>query len=270
MNSTHRNEIVRRLGEKSCVVTGAARGIGKAIAMALAKAGARVAVTDIDLENAQKVALEILDQGGLAIALYLDVTNQSEIDAGLSSVIEWAGQLDVWVNNAGVSTMNWFVELTHSEWDYMMNVNARGVFQCSQVAARKMIAQGKGGRIISVASMAGKRGGVPLLAHYVASKFAVVGLTQAMARELASYGILVNAVCPGYVSTSMQQRELEWESRLRGLTIEEVKQSYIADTPLARLETPEDVAKLVVFLASEDSSFMTGQAINITGGSWMY
>jgi NAD(P)-dependent dehydrogenase (short-subunit alcohol dehydrogenase family) len=166
--------------------------------------------------------------------------------------------------------MNRFTDLTDRDWDYVMNVNALGVFVCSQVAAQQMIAQNEGGRIISVASMAGKRGGVSFLAHYVASKFAVVGLTQAMARELAIHNILVNAVCPGYVMTNMQTRELEWEAKLRGVSIAEVKEGYVADTPLGRLETPEDVAKAVVFLASDAASFMTGQAINVTGGSWMY
>jgi NAD(P)-dependent dehydrogenase (short-subunit alcohol dehydrogenase family) len=179
----------------------------------MAREGSRVVVTDIDLEGAQRLATEI-EQGGSrpAIALRLDVTKREEVDTALTAVLDWAQRVDIWVNNAGVSTMNHFVDLTEAEWDYMMQVNARGVFLCSQAAGRQMIAQGKGGRIISVASMAGKRGGVPLLAHYVASKFAVVGLTQAMAFELASYGILVNAVCPGYVTTSMQEREVEWSS----------------------------------------------------------
>ncbi len=253
-----------------CVVTGAATGIGRGIALALAKEGAWIAVTDINVEGAQLVAMEIEQAGGSAIAYRLDVRNREEIDAALAAVLEWSGRLDIWVNNAGVSTMNWFVDLDEDEWDFNMNTNARGVFLCSQAAARQMIAQRQGGRIISVASMAGKRGEAPFLAHYIASKFAVVGLTQAMATELVSHGILVNAVCPGYVQTSMQEREVVWESRLRGISTEAVRQSYVDDTPLARLETTEDVAKVVVFLASEYSDFMTGQAINITGGSWMH
>jgi NAD(P)-dependent dehydrogenase (short-subunit alcohol dehydrogenase family) len=149
-----------------------------------------------------------------------------------------------------------------------MNVNAKGPFLCGQVAAKLMIPRG-GGVIVNVASLAGKRGGVPYLAHYVASKFAVVGLTQAMAYELAPHRIRVNCVCPGYVQTSMQSREIDWEAKLRGMTPEQVVASYIADTPLGRLETPQDVAKAVRFLASDDAGFITGEALAVHGGSLM-
>jgi NAD(P)-dependent dehydrogenase (short-subunit alcohol dehydrogenase family) len=123
--------------------------------------------------------------------------------------------------------------------------------------------------IVNVASMAAKRGGIPYLAHYVASKFGVVGLTQAMAYELAPHGIRVNSVCPGYVATSMQERELVWEGKLRGISAEEVKDLYIRDTPLGRIETAEDVAKAVAFLAGPDSDFITGEALSVNGGAFM-
>ena len=258
------------LRDKICVVTGSATGIGRAIALALSGEHAQVAVTDINLEGAELVAAEIHRAGGRAVALHLDVTQQSAIGAALAAVVDWAGRLDVWINNAGVSSMNRFVDLTEADWEYMMRVNAKGVFLCSQAAARQMIAQEGPGRIITVASMAGKRGAAPFLAHYVASKFAVVGLTQAMALELAPQHILVNAVCPGYVRTGMQERELVWEAEQRGVSVDEVRQLYVEDTPLGRLATPEDIARVVVFLASEYSGFMTGQAVNITGGSWMH
>jgi NAD(P)-dependent dehydrogenase (short-subunit alcohol dehydrogenase family) len=132
-----------------------------------------------------------------------------------------------------------------------------------------MIALGTKGRIINTASMAAKQGGVPFLADYVASKFAVLGLTQAMAFELAPYGIRVNSVCPGFVATPMQTRELAWEAELRGSDPESVRQSWINDTPLARLETPDDVAKVVAFLASEDADFLTGESISVNGGAYM-
>ena len=149
-----------------------------------------------------------------------------------------------------------------------MAVNAKGVFLCGQEAARRL-AVGGGGAIVNVASMAGKRGAVPFLSHYVASKFAVVGLTQAMAYELAPAGIRVNCVCPGYVATAMQERELAWEAGLRGVTPEEVERDYVADTPLGRLETPDDVAAAVAFLASPASSYITGEALAVNGGSFM-
>jgi NAD(P)-dependent dehydrogenase (short-subunit alcohol dehydrogenase family) len=259
-----------RLQDKVVAITGAGRGIGAAIARAMAGEGAQVFVTDMNLAQAESVAAEINNAGGKAAALPLDVTEPEQAAAVIAQVAAQAGTLDIWVNNAGVSTMNRFVDLTLHDWDFNMNINARGAFICGQAAARWFIANDKPGRILNVASMAGKRGAAPFLAHYVASKFAVVGLTQAMAAELAPYGILVNAVCPGYVRTSMQERELGWEAELRGMTTDEVAQLYIKDTPLGRLEEPEDVAKIMVFLASDDASFMTGQAINITGGAWMH
>jgi NAD(P)-dependent dehydrogenase (short-subunit alcohol dehydrogenase family) len=140
---------------------------------------------------------------------------------------------------------------------------------CGQVAARQLIEQGRGGAIVNVASMAGKRGAVPYLAHYVASKFAVVGLTQAMAYELAPHGIRVNSVCPGYVETGMQERELAWEAELRGTTPAAVRELYLDDTPLGRLETPEDVARAVAFLLGDDAAFITGEALAVNGGAHM-
>jgi NAD(P)-dependent dehydrogenase (short-subunit alcohol dehydrogenase family) len=256
-------------------VTGAGTGIGRAIALALAGEGASVAVTDINREWAEGVAAEIRRRGGEAIAYTLDVTKKTDAEAVVQAMVEQWGRVDIWCNNAGVSTMNRFWELTEGEWDLTMNVNAKGVFLCSQAAARQMMRQEPmegselRGKIINTASMAGKRGNAPFLAHYVASKFAVLGLTQAMAGELAPYRITVNAVCPGYVRTGMQEREVIWEAGLRGVAPEEVRRLYIDDTPLGRLETPEDVAGVVVFLASPASDFITGEAINVNGGAWM-
>lgn len=193
-----------RLRGKIIGITGAGSGIGKATALALAKEGAALAVTDFNQDWAQQTAADIRSEGGEATAWRLDVTDQAEAERVMQALIGRYGRLDVWVNNAGISTMNRFVDLTERDWDDTMNVNAKGVFLCSQVAARHMIAQG-GGKIVNVASMADKRGNAPFLAHYVASKFAVIGLTQAMAGELAPYHITVNAVCPGYVRTSMQE-----------------------------------------------------------------
>lgn len=263
-----------RLQDKVAAVTGAGAGIGRAIALALAAEGAWVAVTDLNSNWAKQVVEEIEAGGGEAMALKLDITQAADIAVALKAIVDCQGRVDIWCNNAGVSTMNRFVDLTEKDWDFNMNVNAKGVFLCSQVVARQMMQQepdseGIRGKIINTASMAGKRGAVPFLAHYVASKFAVVGLTQAMAVELAPHGITVNAVCPGYVETSMQKREVVWEARLRGISEEEVCQLYISDTPLRRLETPEDVAKVVVFLASDLAEFITGEAINVNGGAFM-
>jgi len=258
-----------RLKAKFAGVTGAAMGMGKCIAETLAAQGASVAVTDLNGELAEEVAGGIRKNGGDAKAWKLDVTDRAEIKRVIKEIAGHFGKIDIWVNNAGVSTMKPFMELGEYDWDIMHNVNGSGVFFCSQAVANYMIQQG-GGKIINNASMAGKRGGnAPYLAHYVYTKFGVIGLTQAMAKELAQHKITVNAVCPGYVATPMQERELVWEAKLRGMTPEAVKQSYIDDTPLGRLEYPEDIAKVVLFLASSDSDFITGEAINVNGGSFM-
>ncbi|MBI3691131.1 MAG: SDR family oxidoreductase, partial [Mycolicibacterium aromaticivorans] len=150
-----------------------------------------------------------------------------------------------------------------------MDINLKGVFICGQAAARAMVRTGRRGTIVNTASMAGKQGRVPYLSDYVASKHGVVGLTQAMAYELAEHGITVNCVCPGFVETPMQSRELDWEAQLRGTTPEKVKQMWIDDTPLGRLQQPEDVAYTVAFLLSDDARFITGEALAVNGGAYM-
>jgi NAD(P)-dependent dehydrogenase (short-subunit alcohol dehydrogenase family) len=157
------------------------------------------------------------------------------------------------------------LELTEQEWDFNMNVNAKGVFLCTQAALPYLIKQGSG-RIINTASMAGKRG-VPLLSHYAASKWAVIGFTKSVALEVAKYGITVNCVCPGYVKTGMQEREIVWEANLRQLNPQVVYEEYVRNTPLARIQTAEDVAKIYVFLASNLADFVTGEAVDVTGGA---
>jgi NAD(P)-dependent dehydrogenase (short-subunit alcohol dehydrogenase family) len=174
------------------------------------------------------------------------------------------------VSNAGVSKMAKFLDIDEKMYDFTLDVNLKGVFFASQAGARAMIdLKTKDARIINIASMAAKAGRVPYLADYVASKFGVLGLTQAMAYELAPNDIRVNSVCPGFVSTPMQVRELAWEAELRGTSPEDVKKMWINDTPLGRLELPEDVAKVVGFLTSKDSEFITGEAIAVNGGAFM-
>ena len=246
------------------LVTGGGAGIGEAICRLLAERGWRVAVADVDTAAAKAVAASV---GGVGVSL--DVTDAASISAAADEVESDLGAIDAWVANAGVSSMAPFVEVSEMEWDRNMDVNAKGVFLTGQEAARRFITRGRGGVIVNTASMAGKRGAAPFLAHYVASKFAVVGLTQAMAAELAPAGIRVNCVCPGYVATAMQDRELAWEAALREATVEAVRELYIADTPLRRLETPEDVARVVAFLLGPDAAFMTGEAVAVNGGSFM-
>lgn len=251
--------------DQVAMITGAANGIGRATALEFARRGARVVVTDIDLDAARDVAQQI---GGAACAFHLDVTSEDSIAAAFDEATAAVGPITVVHANAGVSSMKPATELTQADWDFNMNINAKGVYLTNVAAVRQFRKNNVKGVIVNTASLAAKVG-APLLAHYSASKFAVVGWTQALAREVAAEGIRVNAVCPGFVKTPMQQREVAWEAELRGMTPEEVLQSYVAQTPLGRLETPEDVAGVVIFLASDDARFMTGQAINVTGGVYM-
>jgi meso-butanediol dehydrogenase/(S,S)-butanediol dehydrogenase/diacetyl reductase len=252
--------------KKIAVVTGAGSGIGRAIAAELAARDHTVVVTDLDLAAAEATAKEL---GGDASALALDVTDAAQAKSVAEAVAQRHGAIDVWVSNAGISKMQRFLDVTPEDLRRTLAVNLEGIFLCGQAAAAAMIAGGKGGVIVNVASMAGKQGRVPYLADYVASKFGVVGLTQAMAFELAPLGITVNSVCPGYVATPMQTRELGWEAALRGSTEDKVRQLYIDDTPLGRLETPQDVARAVAFLAGPDAGFITGEALAVNGGAFM-
>jgi meso-butanediol dehydrogenase / (S,S)-butanediol dehydrogenase / diacetyl reductase len=245
-------------------VTGGANGIGRAIGHALARSGVRVAIADIDGGAAQRTAEET---GENAIAVEIDVRERASVERAFSEALKLLGGCDICIANAGVSTMQRALDLTDADWDFNFAVNARGVFLTDQIAARHFVAQGSG-CIVNTASLAAKVG-APLLAHYSASKFAVLGWTQALARELAPAGIRVNAVCPGFVKTGMQSREIEWEARLRNVSPQRVVEDYLAQTPLGRLEEPEDVADVVVFLCSEKARFMTGQGINVTGGVYM-
>jgi meso-butanediol dehydrogenase / (S,S)-butanediol dehydrogenase / diacetyl reductase len=251
------------------LITGAGGGIGAATARRLGKEGWSVAVTDLDENAARWVAAQVVTEGGEAHAWAVDVTDQDSVEAALDATVERFGALSGWVSNAGVSSMAPFLELSERDWDFNLSVNAKGVFLCGQVAARRFVEQGEGGVIVNVASMAGKRGAASFLAHYVASKFAVVGLTQAMALELAAHQIRVNGVCPGYVATAMQERELAWEAELRRTTPEAVRDEWIADTPMGRIETPEDVAGVIAFLLGPDAAFMTGEAVAVNGGAHM-
>ena len=246
------------------VVTGAGSGIGRAIASGLAGRGFDVVVTDLNLDAAGETAAAF---GGEAMGL--DVTDPEASAAVAEAVADRHGGLDVWVSNAGISKMQRFLDVSPADLRQTLAVNLEGIFFCGQAAARVMAARSIRGTIVNLASMAGKQGRVPFLADYVASKFGVVGLTQAMAFELAPYGITVNSVCPGYVATPMQDRELGWEAALRGVSPDEVRQLWIADTPLGRLESPEDVARVVAFLAGPDARFITGEALAVNSGAFM-
>ncbi len=253
------------MSDRIAVVTGAGSGIGRAISRELSGRGLSVVVTDLDGDAAQAVARDLEPSW----SEQFDVTDGAAANELAQRVAVERGSLDVWVSCAGISKMTPFVDIPEADLDDTLGVNLRGVFLCGQAAARVMRASGRGGVIVNVASMAGKQGRVPYLSDYVASKFGVVGLTQAMAFELAPDAIRVNAVCPGYVATPMQERELEWESGLRGVTPADVLATWVADTPMGRVEQPEDVARVVGFLVSEDAAFVTGESVAVNGGAFM-
>jgi NAD(P)-dependent dehydrogenase (short-subunit alcohol dehydrogenase family) len=263
--STDVSSTANLLAGKSALVTGAAGGIGRAIAAALAQAGARVCIADINGDAAQETAAAL---GPAHMAVACDVTRAASAAGAVEAAARCFGRLDILCANAGVSSMNRVRDLSEAEWDANLTVNAKGVFLTNQAAVRLWLEARQPGVIVNTASVAGKVG-APLLAHYCASKFAVVGFTQSLAKEVAAEGIRVNCVCPGYVRTSMQARETDWEAKLRGMTPEAVRAEYVGLTPMARLEEPEDVADAVLFLASDLSRFITGEALNVSGGAFM-
>ena len=247
------------------VVTGGASGIGAAISSLLAARGHRLIVTDVDGAAAEALAATLPS----AQAMALDVRDAAQSRRVADAVLERYGRLDTWVSNAGVSRMARFVDIDEAQYDFTLDVNLKGLFFAGQAAARAMQRRGLGGCIVNVASMAAKQGRVPFLADYVASKFGVVGLTQAMAFELAADRIRVNAVCPGFVATPMQVRELVWEAELRGTDVDALRKQWVADTPMGRLQKPEDVARAVAYLIGEDAGFVTGESLAVNGGAFM-
>jgi len=257
---------------KVAIVTGAGRGIGRAIALRLAQEGASVTVADLDAVNAQTVAAEVAATEGQAHVLRVDVTQKDDVEQMVEKTVERFGRLDIQINNAGIGLVAPLMDTDEAAWDAQMNVNAKGVLLCSQAAARQMIAQGDGGRIINNASGAGKIApgkGIPLGA-YAASKHAVVAITKQMGLELSDHGILVNCVCAGIVDTPMWDLIDRETTRLQGTPIGSVKAAAVASIPMGRIQQPQDVANLVAFLTSSDADYMTGQTYNVCGGLLPY
>lgn len=250
---------------KRVLITGAGSGIGRETAYAFGREQVKLVLFDKNAEGLNATVDELKKQGSEAAALPVDVTKEQEVEEAVKKVEESMGAIDILVNCAGVSTMQWSWEITEAEWDLNMDVNAKGCWLVCKHVLPYMIRR-KCGRIVNTASMGGKAG-APLLAHYCASKFAVIGLTESIAKEVAGYGITVNAVCPGYVKTPMQDREVIWEAKLRGIEDpEEVRREYIQLTPLGRLSVPSDIAKSILFLSSDQAEFMTGESVKVSGG----
>ncbi len=249
------------------LVTGAARGIGRGIALRLASDGLDVAVNDIEANESEleEVAGEIRQAGRRSASIVADVSQPDEVEGMIQSVVGELGHLDMMVANAGIAQVKSLLDVTPEEFDNLMAVNLRGVFLCYQAAARQMIRQGSGGKIVGAASIAAHKG-FAMLGHYSASKWAVRGLTQAAAQEWAEHGITVNAYCPGIVGTAMWDLIDEALSEHMGLEKGGALKQYSELIALGRVETPEDVASFVSYLASRDSDYMTGQSVMIDGG----
>ncbi|SOC35459.1 3-oxoacyl-[acyl-carrier-protein] reductase [Ureibacillus acetophenoni] len=246
-----------KLDGKVAVVTGASRGIGRSIALYLAKEGAKVVV---NYSGSEQKALQVVDEinsmGTNAIAVQANVADVDSVTQLMDTAIKEFGSIDILVNNAGITRDNLLMRMKEDEWDDVINTNLKGVFLCTKAVTRQMMKQ-RSGRIINISSIVGVMGNAGQ-ANYVAAKAGVIGLTKTTARELASRNILVNAIAPGFITTEMT-----------GALSEDMKNAMLSQIPLAKLGQPEDIAKAVVFLASDDSSYMTGQTLHIDGGMYM-
>jgi meso-butanediol dehydrogenase/(S,S)-butanediol dehydrogenase/diacetyl reductase len=248
------------------IVTGAGRGIGRSIAAGLGQAGARVVIADIDPKTAEATAADLRAEGGQTTSRVVDVTDRASVRALIAHAVAEYGRLDVMFNNAGIAQVKQFNDITEADWRRVMDVNAMGVLIGIQEASKQFIAQGGGGKIVNTASIAGKQGYEPL-AHYSASKFAVVALTQAAARAFGKHKINVNAICPGVVATDMWKL-IDKGFKDEGLTSRdnEAFESFSADILLGRASEPGDLVGVSIFLASSGSDYMTGQSLVVDGG----
>jgi 3-oxoacyl-[acyl-carrier protein] reductase len=244
-----------RLAHEVAIVTGAARGIGKSIAMALSKEGASVVLSDI-MEEVHKTAAEIGESGGKAVAIVGNVTKFSDCEAIVDMAIKTFGKIDILVNNAGITRDNLVLRMSEEDWDAVLNINLKGAFLCTKAAIKPMIKQ-RSGKIINIASVIGLMGNIGQ-ANYAASKGGVISFTKSMAKELGSRHIRVNAIAPGFI-----------ESKMTDALSAEAKDNLFKGIPLGTLGKPEYVADAVVFLASPAASYITGQVLNVDGGMVM-
>lgn len=276
---------MHRLQGKVALVTGAGRrrGLGEAICRRLIAEGAKVVVTDIGAPSAQLTADRIgtsaemqavVDDlhalGGEALACTLDVRDESQVERAIASAVDRFGALDILVNNAGIGfMMEPLVDMPRDRWQTVLEVNLMGAFLCTKHAARRMIEQGRGGRVINIASVAAKSGSLHLSA-YAASKHGMIGLTRSAALELGSHRITVNAVCPNHVTTGLGALQNQYRAQQRGQSVDEYLAEMRGRIPLGRVGLAEDTAKAVAFLCSDEAQYITGEAMNVSGGQEMH
>ena len=258
----------QRLKDQVAIITGGAQGLGEALAHRLDAEGCKVVVADINLESAQKVAASLSD----AIAVKVDVSDEQQVEAMVNAAIVKYGKLDILISNAAILIAKPVTEFPGEQWKKMMDVNLVGYFLCSKAAAKVMIPNRKG-NIIQINSKSGKKGSYKNSA-YAAAKFGGIGFTQSLALELAEFGIRVNSICPGNLLNSPLWNEgpnslFKQYAKNQGISEDQVKQKYLNQVPLGRSCEYEDIANAMVFLASSEASYMTGQAINVTGGQEM-
>jgi meso-butanediol dehydrogenase / (S,S)-butanediol dehydrogenase / diacetyl reductase len=256
------------LASRVAIVTGGGRGIGRATALELARLGADIVVAEVDRVTADRTASEVKGLGRRAIVVPTDVTSRAALAPMVERTQGEFGRLDILVNNAGIYRAAATLDVTEEHWDAVLDINAKAVFFASQAALPVMIAQ-KRGVIVNLASLAGKVGSKTNL-PYNASKAAVVSMTKSLALAHAADGIRVNCVCPGFVETDMWEKVAKEQGALLGMSAEEFTRQRAASVPLGRMEKPEDVANVIGFLCSDKSAYMTGQALNVTGGVIMH
>ncbi len=253
------------LADKVALVTGAGQGIGRAIAVAMAEAGAHVIVADINPVTVEQTASAIAQFQRRTKAIQADVGDLTEIDRMVRETMNEFGRIDIGVHNAGVTRRADVMEITEADWDRIHRVNAKGVFFCMQRVAREMIPRQQG-RIINIASIAGKGYAGTSNAAYAASKGAVSSMTRTAAQQLAKYNININAICPGVTKTELSNDNLRVRAQQMGVSFEEMERNRVADIPLRRANDPEDIAAMAVFLASPGARNITGQNYNVDGG----